>query len=427
MPRLEEQSVSKIVTWKDFATIKKWKKSLKQDADFGELTKGTEHAIDYWMPPFLESTKSTEKPEGLNPDELIEEALMDPQIIKDRLSDCFSWCKKNLPNRSYNSIVTGVYGVDRGFYSHNMPAMPKIRTPKLLPRHVHKADTNFPLTIIVEADMGNAIITKTIQLNRELFREEILSRLNLRDQAITLVSISGGMDSGDTLGLNMELLRNQEQFERIFILDYRSKTGESINTFWSKEATKKVRKYAKLERKNADNSEPIFISDLKSRKKAFMKKYGREFKNDDILPLGNRFTAKHYAVNLRKIAEDLGIPLIKNQQSPLRPKRWRKLFSDACDNAKIGDNKRKIFMGKADKTNKVYSGHARHELEIYYEMVEPHVTIYTEIQNTADLSKIQKDMKEIKLKQMRHEIADKAENESLQEKIKELEEKLKKS
>ena len=428
MPRQQSRVITQSITWEDFATVKEWKKSLKQDADFGELSSNTVIAIKYWFPTFLESTKTQQDPEGKTPDELIEEALVNPKIIKQRLSDCFSWSKKNLPTRDYNSITLGVYGVCRGFYSHNMPAMPKIRTPKLLPRQVHKTDNNFPLTKIVEADMGNGIKTKTLELNRDFFKEELLSKLSLRDQAITLISISGGMDIGDSLGLNMDLLRNQEQFERIFVNDHRSKTGEIINTFWSKEATKLVRKYARLERKNSQNSDPIFVSSIKTRRILFKQKYGREPKIDDYdsLPV-KRFNAKQYSKNLRKVADKLGVSLEKNKQSPYRPKRWRKLFSDACDNAKIGDNKRKIFMGKADRSDKVYSGQARHELEIYYEMVEPHVTIYSheqggdfiKLQKEYDdkLQKIQSDQDELKLKQQRHEIANQIKIEELEKKL----------
>ena len=37
------------ISWKDFASIKKWKKGLKQSSGFGELPKEIAVAINVWF------------------------------------------------------------------------------------------------------------------------------------------------------------------------------------------------------------------------------------------------------------------------------------------------------------------------------------------------------------------------------------------
>ena len=177
---LENEFIS---NWEKYATVKIWKKSLAQNSDEMELANGTYNGMKTWFPRFLKSTIDENHPNGLSPDELIEEALADPMIIKDRLSNAFIFSKKiqrsQDENSQHNNTVTGIYGNVRGFYSHNLPNMPKIRTPKYKPRTVMTTDAITPLTEITINLEGK----KIVDINRKIF-QRFMQVLPLRDQVI---------------------------------------------------------------------------------------------------------------------------------------------------------------------------------------------------------------------------------------------------
>lgn len=366
--------------WESYDTVMQWKLSLSQNSDDLVLARGTSNAIKCWFPRYLKSTIDEEHPNGLTPDELINEILnadliMMPKILKNRLMHAFNFCKTMVKsqdeNSLHNNLVTGIYGVIRGFYSHNLPYKITVRTPKYRPRTVVKTDAITPLTEIAINEDGK----KIVDIQRDIFKR-FLNESPLQYQVAITGLLSSGMDSGDLVKVTIGMIKEQSEHDRIFFSDFRNKTGEILNTFWSKEATALARKYIDTERKDASDDEPILTSGKRQQKRDFYKLHGRKYNPiNDVLPK-HPITEKSLARKFRKIAADMDIPLKPGVQSPLRPKKYRKLFSDACDKAGVGSNKRKIFMGKADNTDKVYAGVARHELEIYYELVEQYVTIY---------------------------------------------------
>jgi len=164
-------------------------------------------------------------------------------------------------------------------------------------------------------------------------------------------------------------------------------------------ASKRLREYVRKERKDAIDSEPLLITTLPERKKAFRKKYGRSYQNQDLdlLPKGNRLNPESLAINFRHGAERLGLSLVKGQQSPLRPKRLRKIFESACTHAGVDPNIKDIFMGHAGRQSKTYEGKSREELEFYYEMVEPKINIH--IEETSEAEELREKLKEIQNKE----------------------------
>jgi len=222
--------------------------------------------------------------------------------------------------------------------------------------------------------------------------------LNYRDQIILDCLISTGLDDGDFLKLDVGFVRAQPQ-PRLFLNSNRSKTLEVIRVFFSLTASKKLRNYVKRERKNAQDSDPLIITTLAERKKQFRNKFNRPFTNEDLdsLPEGNRLTPGVLATNFRKAAESMDIYISKGQQSPLRPKRLRKVFESACTHAGLDPNIRDIFMGHKGSQSKTYEGKSREELEFYYELVEPKINIQVEETNeTEDLrEELHKQKKEL--------------------------------
>lgn len=63
--------------WEEFSAIKKWKKSLAKKSIKGELSQSTWKSSRYWMKKLLTSS-------GLNPDQLVSEALESPEHGEDR-------------------------------------------------------------------------------------------------------------------------------------------------------------------------------------------------------------------------------------------------------------------------------------------------------------------------------------------------------
>ena len=306
-----------------------------------------------------------------NPDEIIEEALNGKNIVRESLSDYFTWLQ-DVKGKSYNSSIQGSYSIIRGFYSHNDINTQKIRSPKSKPSEVQFSDDNIPLMEIIEVDGKKQKITK-----RDLIRD-FLNELSFRDRTITLCQLSSGLDSADLLNLPLSLIRYQDQ-DRFFIRNLRSKTQETFSVFFSREASKMLRKYERLRRREASDTDFIFVN-----------------RNN------GKIASRDLSDNLRLSAIRLFKQLPK--QSPLRPKRFRKLFSDVCDDAGLPVDIKRVFMGKSDPANKTYEGQSRLDLELYYERIEPNLTIFSEpFDNSSENKKLRTELDILKLKVERME------------------------
>lgn len=346
-----------------YNTIKTWKRGLARKSYTGSLPESTWKNSIYWIEKLVKSS-------GLSPDELIEEANSATDDAEDRLYNCFGWSKKQ--KLDHNSLIVGVYGNLRGFYSHNKIDTRDWHSPKPLPRVVEQTDANFPL-------FRPNKVTKKLELNLDLVLN-FLRQLNHRDEVIAVCLVSTGMDIGDLVKLDLSFVRSQASHERIFVSNFRNKNGEWIKTFFSKEATSLLRKYIKQERVDANDSEPIFITSKSERKKQFKLEHKRAFKIDslDELPKGRRVDTRVVATNYRNAQDSLGIHLERGKQAPLRPKRFRHIFRQACQLGGVGDDMARVFMGQKSASSKSYQPKSREELEVLYEAVEPFVTVYSD-------------------------------------------------
>lgn len=366
-----------LANWEEYTAIQTWKKGLKYNSHKNKLSLKTLESMRTWMPLFLEYTQK-------NPDELIAEALNGKETIKARLSDFLSWLQE-VKGKKYNSSVNGSYSVIRGFYSHNDINTQKIRMPSLEPTQVQFSDDNVPMFDIIEQLDRHGESIKKKQLRRE-FLKTYLEYLNPRDKIIATCLISSGLDSSDILTLPLALVRYQDADQkRIFIRDLRNKTGESVTTFFSVECTKILRNYVNTVRKHGLDSEPIFVKSTKELRAEFFKKHGHQYDPTldefEVFSLDSRQLATNFRDSIKRYNQDKPnnkILIEDNKQSPLRPKRFRKIFNDACDAAGIPIDIKRVFMGKKDASNKPYEGKSRQDLELYYELVEPNITIYSE-------------------------------------------------
>jgi len=364
----------------EYATIKHLKKQLTRKAKRQRLSEHTWRSYRYWLTKLFQFTQKT-------PDELIEFALKDFEETENLLIDFKNWCidKQGLDE---NVAINGTHGCVRGFFRHNNINTQNWITPAKTERKVGKIDDTNPLFL---RSGKNRLV-----LNRELL-SEFQSKLNYRDQLIMDCLISSGLDDGDLLKLDVGFVRNQNQ-PRLFLNHHRSKTLVSIRTFFSLTASKKLRKYVNTERSKAIDTDPLFITDNAERKKDFRRKFGEAYdpKNNpehyDKLPDGKRLIPIVLATNFRHAAEHMGIHIPKGQQSPLRPKRLRKVFESACTHAGIPQDLRDLFMGHTGNQSKTYQGASREELEIYYEKVEPKITIQMD-EESDEIERLHEELK----------------------------------
>lgn len=367
------------ITWRDFATVKRWKARLAINSVSGTLSQGTEKNIEYWMPTFL---KCTEK----NPDELIEEAISDPELGEQRLNQLFNYAKNHV---SHNVARNGAYGVIRGFYSHNKVNTQHWSAPGLQVSAVRRTDANYPVWIYNEEK-------DEFELNRQLLRN-FLNRLNLRDRTIALCLISTGLDDGDLLKLTVGFVRKQDpRHKRLVLYENRNKTGNEVQVFFSKEATSQLRNYVHEERKEAKDSDPLFVTSSRERKRQFKLKHGREFQNDglDELPIAEAIDTNVLSKAFRTAQKNMGIKLEKGSQSPFRPKRLRHIFRTASDMAGLNDDRTRAMMGHSMRTSGIYLDNQREIQERFYMKIEPKITILTDPVD-EDLKKYQEKIKEV--------------------------------
>ena len=381
-----------LTNWEEYASIKKWKNGLKYNSHKNKLSPKTHQAIRNWMPLFIEYTQK-------NPDEIIEESLKGKETVKARLSDFCTWAEEE-KGKKFNASVHGSYHIIRGFYSHNDINTQKIRTPKTEPSQVQFTDDAVPLFDIVEIEKSDGTKEKEKRIKRE-FIKSFLECLPPRDKIICMCIENSGLDSSDLLDLTLKTVRFQDPSEeRIFIRSQRNKTGEILATFFTKETTKLIKSYVQLNRKNANDDEPIFVQSNHEFKIEFHKRNNRRFDSaiDELKPqaVDPHYLAKCFRLATQKLEKLLSTSekpvriLQRNKQSPLRPKRFRKLFNDVCDAAGIPVDIKRVFMGKSDPANKVYEGKSRQDLELYYEKIETQLTIFSEPINESNLLEIKR-------------------------------------
>lgn len=223
-------------------------------------------------------------------------------------------------------------------------------------------------------------------------KRQLISRffdmLSFRNKVFMMCIKDTGADSGDVGKWTLGLIRYQEDYDKIFIRLKRSKTGQIACYLLSKETTKLIRRYEKQYREFADDSEIVFVQSVKEFKRAFFTKHRRQFDKENDEMVLTAFDIDNLSDQCRKASAELEKILIaegnptrilrKNQQSPLRPKRFRKVFSDACDYAGIPVDIKRLFMGKKDPANQTYEGKSRQNLELYHDSIESIVTIYSD-------------------------------------------------
>ena len=216
-----------------------------------------------------------------------------------------------------------------------------------------------------------------IRFNREQM-QQFLANLKLRDVTITLALLSSSQDTVDLFKLNVGDMREQKSRGRFFWEGNRVKTGVLFRTFFSKEATRLVRKYLEQEREGAGDDEPLFICDAYKQTK---------IKGKTVRELigTKRMIGTNLGYVYRDAARRMGIKWEKGEQNPLRPKRLRHLFRTACDTVNMPELYTNAYMGHRNNQGQDYSEIPRAVLELQYLKVEPFITVYGEVEESLEI------------------------------------------
>jgi hypothetical protein len=149
---------------------------------------------------------------------------------------------------------------------------------------------------------------------------------------------------------------------RIYWKNNRRKTKVLFKTFFSKEATKLIRRYIAQERRDAKDEEPLFV-----------------------VPRDKRMKPLHLSSIYRDAAKKMGVKWSEGEHNPLRPKRMRHLFRTACDTAGVSELYTNMFMGHKNSIGMAYSEVSKGKAELEYLRVEPFLTVYGEVEETTEI------------------------------------------
>jgi len=356
-----------------FKSVGNWIKSVKENSRRGQLSKSTEYNYLSLMARYI-------KYAGVDPDTLLEEARRNPNKAKERITEYFNYLieEKGL---TFNSARTLCHAALRGFYTHNGINFGKWKAPATQPSKVREID-EAPANQVLKFNEE----TREIYVDKEVL-QKFLNKLSFRDRTIALCLLSTSQDAVDLFKLNVGFVRQQTPEKnpppRLFWRGTRSKTNEKFATFFSKEATRYVRQYVSTEREDADDDEPLFVSDV-----SYVRR--KNVNNKD-----NRMSVLLLDKNLRAAAKELGL-INGSHYNPFRPKRFRHIFKSACTRAGIDLGFVHCFMGHKSSISEQYLEKPRAVLEAEYVKAEPFLTVFTtpEQEAVAELNELLKNTRE---------------------------------
>ena len=343
-----------------YKSMKNWFESLKYCAiSRGKkgLSKGSRKQRLSIMANFVKYSK-------MNPDQLLAEAQRDINLTGKRLIDYFE--KRLEDGLSRNSMVTRI-GFLRGFYTHNNLFFPKKwRIPSRKKSKIRSADEQSPMF----KKNGNG----ETELKTEVI-QQFIQNLNFRDQTIALCLLSSGADAKDVLKLNFGFLKDVtgeiSKEKRLLWHNNRAKDGIEFKVFLSQEATEFLKRYAEQvqgeQERNRKQGKPYLTIDDKT-PLFFVTDFARG-------NFGKRLSVDSLASNFRESAKKMGY-VKKGVTNPLRPKRFRHLFRNACSYAKIDDGWIHSMMGHVSTVSQSYLEKPVLMLGDEYAKLEPYVTVF---------------------------------------------------
>ena len=292
---------------------------------------------------------------GLTPKEVLTEAQQDLDTSYDKLSEYFMYLTKTRKSKplSHNAGIT-YFAIVRSFLVYNdIVFTKKHETPSKTKPKVRQTYRKLPL-------WGK---DKRLDGNFRIW----LDGMSKVHRSIALCVLSSGQKASMILRLNVDFVTEQpEERLNLWLDTERIKTGEDVITFFTKEATRRLREYMKVHRKEAKPSDPLFVNER-----------------------GTRMTVPALQSAFRRATDKLFGETVKD--NPLTPTRLRHLFESACRKAKLDPDIKKLFMGHKTSMSGEYNTDNIDDLLEEYLRVEPYLTIYegtTSAEIEDDISKL---------------------------------------
>jgi len=335
----------------------------------------------------------------MTPDELLNEGKEDIWAAYTRTINFYDWLLKQKDADGKPLIKQGsacsYYSAVRGFYTHNGLTFPKgAKVPKREVSAVSKRDEKVEI-------YGYDEETDSMTFKNGLL-QQFIDNLIFRDKTIALCLISTGADASDLLKLNVEFVKDGKgelsKVKRFIWHGNRYKDGEEFKVYFSEEATRFLKRYVEQERADAENSDPLFVTEegkkimryLDEKPDASIEEVCRKFEYNmgtekarkksikrvtNIIDSHGRLNAHVLGINFRTASRKMGYTE-EGLSHPFRAKRFRHLFRTACGSAGIDPSFTKAFMGHASKTTDIYLEKNNGLFLREYVRVEPYITIF---------------------------------------------------
>ncbi|MHA1787102.1 MAG: tyrosine-type recombinase/integrase [Candidatus Thorarchaeota archaeon] len=296
---------------------------------------------------------------GLTPKEVLTEAQQDLDVSYDKLSEYFMYLTKTRKPEplSHNAGIT-YFAINRSFLTYNgIVFTKKHMTPSKTKPKVRQTYRKLPL-------WGK---DKRLDGNFRIW----LDGMSKVHRSIALCVLSSGQKARMILRLNVDFVTEQPEDRLNLWLDTeRIKTGEDVITFFTKEATRRLREYVKVHRKEAKPSDPLFVNER-----------------------GERMNVAALQSAFRRATDKLFGKTVKD--NPLTSTRLRHLFESACRKARLDPDIKKLFMGHKTSISGEYNTDNIDDLLEEYLRVEPYLTIYegtTSAEIEADIEQLKENL-----------------------------------
>ncbi len=259
------------------------------------------------------------------------------------------------------------YSRIRGFYSHNGVIFPKrFRAPEI--ESESKVAISDRSLKIIKYD-GEGLPSIDMDIFQPFFK-----RLRFRDQVICACHVSGGgHDLVDLLKLTVGQLRKDNHYssDKLNFLwaGNRQKTGKQFKVPFSSSATKLLKDYVKQERSEAKDDELVFLK-----------------KEDEK---GRILTSNAVSNNYKNaLYQALGITNGKKEFNPLRPKRFRHIFTTICTKRapvlNISPNMIRLWQGHSPDVQDGYVENDWESILRDYRKVEPLFEVLDVVKTDTD-------------------------------------------
>ena len=260
------------------------------------------------------------------------------------------------------------YSKIRGFYSHNGVRFPKRFKAPVDDNEFSVATSDRDLKVIIYDQDDKPVI------DHEGIFQPFFKRLRFRDQVICACQMSGGgNDLVDLFKLTIGQVRAERNYSRdrlnFLWTDTRAKTGKRFKCPMSSSATKLLKDYVKQERSKANDSDLVFIK--------------RKEKTGRIL------TPNAVANNYKKaLYIALSITNKKTEYNPLRPKRFRHIFTTItvkrANKLGISPNMIRLWQGHAPNIQDGYVENDWESILRDYRKIEEYFQVFEVVRTDTD-------------------------------------------